>query len=207
MKPNLVRHPDSTDEAPRFGCQIAEEVAHELIELFDGCYVEGRMEPWGSIRRKKGTVKDVELGYMPIMVDAYDEVFTDMVIGQNSLFRKRADELVQLGILTKRLNKHGNVCSWGQQNLMAIYRGIPIDFFGVLKPEAWGVQKLIRTGPEEYTRGFVTPRDKGGTVLLAGMHVREGCLWRFGDVVPCYEEEDFYNAVKRPYAAPEVRFG
>jgi DNA polymerase/3'-5' exonuclease PolX len=172
--------------------ELALDVADELLAILMP-YCE-RIEIAGSIRRKKTTVKDIELVYIPKME------------GSNNALLLELDALVFTGVIEKRLNhERGTPEAWGPKHQRALYKGVPIDLFGVPDPDCWGVIFAIRTGPAEYSQQLVTRRESGGRFLLPGMKVEDGTLWDDGKPVPCPEETDFFNYVGKPYVNPEDR--
>ena len=78
-----------------------------------------------------------------------------------------------------------------------------LDLF-IVRPETWGVQFAIRTGPADFSHRFVTNKSLGG-LLPNEMTVRDGLLWRAGVVVPTLEEVDFFTAIGLDWIEPEDR--
>ena len=82
--------------------------------------------------------------------------------------------------------------------------GIKIDIF-IVKKDNWGVQKVIRTGPAGYSKRMMeTARAKAHKIADGGYlfkYIKEGQWER----IPCYSENEFYEALKMNYTKPKFR--
>lgn len=190
-----------------------EQLANELVPLlWPACE---RLVVAGSIRRRERIAGDIELVALPVRVRGHDPETTDLLHELLIEWRKR-------GLVEDRLDRNGRA-SFGVKAKRLLYRGAPLDIYAVREP-CWGVQLALRTGPAEYSRSLVTPRRIGG-LLPDEMLVRDGWLWRSEDrralpidkagrariktsdlvSIPCFEEADFFRALKLPHIAPEQR--
>lgn len=180
------------------------DVAEDLRDLLDPFVVQ--FEIAGSIRRKSGDVKDIEIVAVPRM----DSVVVDLFGGTSdtNMLDQHCDQLRARAVLTDRLDKNGRP-AWGTKYKRTMYQGIPVDLFSVLPPAQWGVIMAIRTGPWLFSQSLVTQKIKGG-LLPNEFFVRDGALWvkHWGDepsIIPTPTEEDFFAAIGMPYIAPEKR--
>lgn len=80
-----------------------------------------------------------------------------------------------------------------------------LDLF-IVRPETWGVQFAIRTGPAEFSHKFVTRRSLGGW-LPDHLKVDGGLLWdtRTETVIQTPEEQNFFEAIGMDWVEPEDR--
>jgi DNA polymerase/3'-5' exonuclease PolX len=190
----------SDQEAKTYPLQDAVPIAEKFLEfLTPHCH---RIVVAGSIRRRKPFVKDIEI----LMVSR-----PSSQADPNDLFEHRVarpavaialDELLKLGVITKRLSKIGNE-SWGPENKLAIHTksGMPVDFF--LVPERnWWNALVVRTGP------------KNSNKSIAAEALRRGWQWHaYGDGFTRGENEKFvvrqerdaFDHVGLPYLPPEKR--
>lgn len=166
-----------------------------------------KIEILGSIRRRRVDVGDIEIMTMPKIVPADHDLFGDVSREKNLHF----DFILQnIGLrFDHRPDKRGqNACGERYQRL--VYFGeeeFPLDIFCVLPPAQWGLQKIIRTGPADYSKRLVTPRNKGGTRLPHGFTVEGGAIRDpRGQVVQTPEEKDVYNFLGIHFVEPEDRY-
>lgn len=192
---------DTKHRIPRLQASL---VAHELIELLsDACQ---RIEIAGSIRRGKPEVSDIELVTIPRIEVTRTDLFGNTVETRN-LLDGRCTEMKSSGLLTNRLGKDGRG-AWGSKYKRAMYEGVAVDLFSAAHGN-FGLIFAIRTGPAEFTRNFVTQRNKGG-VLPNDLYVSEGQLFRHiwgehPELIPTPTEESFFAAIGMPWIAPEDR--
>jgi DNA polymerase/3'-5' exonuclease PolX len=103
----------------------------------------------GSLRRRKAEVGDVEVLYIPKIIEIADpEDFFGQKIKANAV-DLILSALASEGLIGKRLNKDGHT-TWGDRNKLAVHgqSGIPIDFFSAT-PENWWNLLVCRTGGAE----------------------------------------------------------
>jgi len=153
-----------------------------------------RIEIAGSIRRKKLLVGDIEMVAIPKLAVSND------LFGNpskpHSLLDDAVADLIPRGA---RLLKNGE-----RYKQIALPEGVNLDLFIVLPPAQWGVIFLIRTGPAAFSRWVVTPRKHGGA-LPSNCRVKDGAVWRNGEIIPMPEEEEFFRLLGLPAIAPEHR--
>jgi DNA polymerase/3'-5' exonuclease PolX len=170
--------------------------------LSPGCE---RIEIAGSIRRGRPDVGDIELVAVPRVSPVYG-LLGDEPIGEfNGLLEVR-DGLIADGTLAP----HPTDPKMGPRysKLMHPASGLQVDLFSA-RPETFGLILLIRTGPADYSRRFVTD------IRRIGWHVANGELHRGGlgcgtyvcEVVPTPEERDVYAAIGHPWVPPVARDG
>lgn len=191
----------SDQEEPKtYPLQDAVPIAEKFVEyLTPHCH---RIVVAGSIRRRKPFVKDIEI----LMVSKKGSQADPNDLFDRQIARPAAaialDELLKLGVITKRLSKIGNE-SWGPENKLAVHAksGIPIDFF--LVPERnWWNALVVRTGPAKSNKA------------IASAALARGWKWHaYGDGFDRGEHEKFvvkqerdaFDHVGLPYLPPEKR--
>ncbi len=173
-------------------------VAAELIEaLADACE---RIEVAGSLRRGRPDVGDIELVAMPKSHAETPGLFDDGGAEVCDL-RNAVGRLITAGTVERLMGGARYV------KLRHVASGIQVDLFMVRAPASWGVLYLLRTGPADYSRQFVTD------IRWSGLHVRDGAVHRgrhgcgesICEVLPTPEEADVYAAAGWPFVAPEMR--
>lgn len=183
----------------------ARVLAEELLALLKPACA--RIEIAGSIRRGSPDVGDIELVCIPL-VSRYEQsagdLFGSTITYSVDLLAQRCDELVRDGVLSHRLNVNGQQ-AWGDDNKLAVYKGFAADIFTAM-PETWGVTMAIRTGPAEFSKRLVTPRQHQG---LCPSHLRfhgwRVCHRKSGEPMETREEADVFAVLGMPYLAPEAR--
>ena len=189
-------------------------IAESLLEAWrPACE---RIEIAGSIRRGKPDPHDIEIVAIPrreVLV-AKRDMFADSEVATSE--RNLLDELLAGwkagGRLRDRPDKNGRG-AWGPRLKRALYqttisqlnRNVGIDIFSVLPPAQWGVIFAIRTGPADFSKELVTSRLEGG-FMPVGMQVKDGQLWRNGDIiVDTPEEDDLFRELALPCWPPADR--
>ena len=184
-------------------------VAERLLEAWaPACE---RVEIAGSVRRGKPDPHDIEIVAMPKLETtvAKRDMFADTRVTMAE--RNLLDELLATwkadGRLRDRPDKNGRG-AWGPKFKRAtLADGLAIDIFscGPGLGSQWGVIFAIRTGPAEFSHALVTSR-LGGGFMPVGMKVKDGQLWRNGDIiVETPEEDDFFRALELPCWPPAER--
>lgn len=173
----------------------ARRLALELAEILRPA-VE-RIEIAGSIRRERPTVGDIELVAVPRLEPVRD-MFGEPTGSRNALDDLAADLLARGTISLRYAAGPLPTSAWGARYKKFVYRDVKVDLFSVLPPAQFGVLLVIRTGPAEFSRRFVTERRKGG-MLPEWAIVREGAIWRrvgdrpAGQPMEMAEEEDAFR--------------
>lgn len=187
----------------------AEAVAQDLYwQLEPACE---RLQIAGSIRRKKGDVKDIEIVAIPIIqrhqrLNMFGELIAEY-------FESEIDALVRSsGLddwgLDPELKRDGSK----YKRLQHLNSGICCDLF--LTTEAgWGGALAIRTGPGDFSKALVT------LALRQNKHVADGYLIHGHPkspggcpkgpdcplIIPTGSEAEFFSALGLPWIEPEYR--
>ena len=179
---------------------LAKHFAGELIAgLNESCL---RIEVAGSVRREKPEVKDLELGCIPKPGAPRPE------FGQKpfpSWLEHGLHALQEAEVLGSRIKDGPKY-----KQIIINTGGMAGDLFKldlfIVRPETWGVQFAIRTGPAEFSHKLVTRQDWGG-LLPNNMKVEDGCLWNvvLGYAIPTPEERDFFDALGLEWLEPKAR--
>ena len=174
-------------------------IAEEIKSLLEpGCE---RIEIAGSLRRRRGTVKDIEIVAEPIL----DE--------QRDLFQHVAGYRSRLSPILLRLIEERFLAPAGKdgeryKRFRVLGEIDPkLDLFIVRPPAQWGVIFAIRTGPAEFSRRLVTPRKHGG-LLPAHLRVKDGAVRRRGNLAQIIEtptEEALFRFLEIDWIPPEER--
>lgn len=189
----LDRHPLTVAEGAALALRALLAPACERIEIA------------GSIRRRRETVKDIEL----VAVPRIEEAATADLWGTPGTVDRLMERLLGMaadGLLVPRdvivcraAGTKATQRRLGQAYQALAFRGIPVDLFIVRPPAEWGVLFAIRTGPGDWNERIVTDcqrffrRVQGGQVL------------HMGQPIPCPEEADFFRAVGQPWVEPADR--
>lgn len=187
--------------AVRLPYEEARGIAHEMVRLLEPACKSVKIA--GSIRRAKLDIGDIDLVIEPLLIPT-----PDLFGGEDgppvNAFNDLCDEMVELGIWAKRLDKNGRQC-WGSDLKRAVYRGLSVDLQTVSDHDTWGMWFLIRTGPAAWNKRIVTPQRKGG-LLPAGCEFRDGFqLWRWGERIPTPTERSVFEALGIDFLNPWER--
>ena len=128
----------------KFPRAAALAVAKELCDVLKP--VATRLIVAGSLRRRKAEVGDVEILFVPRLVEVADGLFDKKT---ESVTDHTLDFLIGQGVLARRKNVNGSEM-WGPKNKLAVHvaSGIPVDFFAATE-ESWFNYLVCRTGPGE----------------------------------------------------------
>lgn len=186
--------------ADRVPLARASDIADGL-RLLMSSYCE-RVEVAGSVRRRRETVKDIEIVAVPLI----EEVPGGDLWGNPERADRLSEWLLRVaadGLLVPRdVEVHRADGSVEHQRRVGrayqtlAFEGVPVDLFVVHPPADWGVIYALRTGPGDWNTRIVTDcqrwfrRVEGGRVLHLGQHV------------PCPEEADFFRAVGQGWVEP-----
>ena len=131
----------------RYERATALAVARELCAALKP--VTDRLLVAGSLRRRKGTVGDVEILFVPRFEDRPDPGDLFGKPAHMNLAALTLEEWLATGRLSKRLNANGG-SMWGEQNRLAVHvvSGIPVDFFQARAANWWNLV-VCRTGSAE----------------------------------------------------------
>jgi DNA polymerase (family 10) len=153
----------------------------------------------GSLRRRKETVKDIEILFVPKTITVPDP--NDMFGGRISAPATDAAiaALLETRIIAKRPNVKGNF-TWGPENKLAVHidTGIAVDFFATDEDRFWNAL-FVRTGPADLNKE------------VASRALARGWNWHaYGDGFTrgtrehkkVRSERDVFNHVELPYQEP-----
>jgi len=147
------------------------KVAESLVEhLRPVCT---RIEIKGSLSRLKPEVGDIEILAAPDLAPvprARLEFGKPIPRSYNTALDKLVDEMRKDGAIL--LQADGD----RYKKLWLNYAGIQVDLFINIQPSQWGVQSVIRTGPEDFSHWVVTDRKHGGA-LPNGYFVKHQVVW------------------------------
>lgn len=190
----------ATSVEKRIPLADAIEMANRAADLFTG--VVDRLQIAGSIRRGKRDVGDIEL----VVATSDDRI--DLL----------CDRLCLRGVVSKRLNKAGDIIAWGDKAHYGVktrykamlFEEFPLDLFIVRPDRSWGATLLIRTGPGDANEVLVTQqgkRNRNGDngILPVNMRFKGGLIYRDGIALDTPEEIDVFREVGLPYIQPEDR--
>lgn len=151
-----------------------------------------RIEIAGSVRRGKAEVHDIDLVVTPRFEQVGGDLFGPRLV--NML-------LVALngGLLGGRKVKGGE-----RYWQIAMPEGINLELYMIFPPKQWGILYTIRTGPGDFAKWIVTPRQKSGA-LPSNCRVSDGQLYRGEEDIPMPEEMDFLNFLGLGWIEPGKR--
>lgn len=165
----------------RIPLEEAECVASELVSrLQDACH---RIEVVGSVRRRKPSVGDIEILYIP------REGLPDPT-------ETRIMKLITKGILEVR-------GGYGEWNKLMVHpaSGIKVDLFKTTRGR-WPVSLAVRTGPRESNIAVATAAKRKGWKFHS---YGTGFTDQWGREVACHSEREVFELVGLEYKSPEKR--
>ena len=201
---------DSDDLEVGMKCEYALSVANDLIErLRPTCE---RIEVAGSIRRGKAEVKDIELVAIP---DPTPPPMPKANFGEKprAIHKTKLDALLFEMMLEGWMRPLKGGPKYKQIALCpkGLVMPIKLDLFLVTPPAQWGVQMVIRTGPNKPNNNFsqwmVTQKCKGGA-LPDEYHVVDGCVRMIAQedyFISMPEEIQFFNFCGLDWIEPKDR--
>jgi DNA polymerase/3'-5' exonuclease PolX len=152
----------------------------------------------GSIRRRKGMVKDIEILAIPRTVDSNQE----NLFGASTVTSHRDPGFIRVFthapyqdvIILKGHPEHSKYI-----RLQLIPEKIVLDLF-LATQKNWGYLLAVRTGPAEYSHKVLANR-----WVKMGYHGESGMLTRGGQPVDVPDEDTLYDLLKMEYVEPENR--
>jgi DNA polymerase/3'-5' exonuclease PolX len=176
--------------------QTANEVAREVIgALWPECE---KVEIAGSVRRRKLAPKDIEIVFIPKMVERPVDMFntergpaTDMVV----------DRLVEQKVLIWDMDVKRNGPRY--KRLIHVAQKVVIELFAA-QADNWGLILALRTGPGDFNQMMVSHPWQGGAMPM-DMMMQDGYLWRRGEKLASRTEEEFFAQIGLPCWSPEMR--
>jgi DNA polymerase/3'-5' exonuclease PolX len=181
----------------------AKHIANELVTgLRDACQ---RIEIAGSVRRAKAEVKDLELVCIPLPGAPRPEFGQKPFVSWLGQALHNLEQANYLGTRIKDGEKYKQIIINTKSLGFITTELFKLDLF-IVRPETWGVQFAIRTGPAEFSHKLVTRQEWGG-LLPDHMKVEDGLLWdtQTRQVIPTLEEQDFFAALGLEWLEPKAR--
>jgi DNA polymerase/3'-5' exonuclease PolX len=191
-----------------YAAHWADQIVEELTP-----YCE-RLVIAGSIRRRKTTVKDIEILAVPKAADGQEDMFGKVRADVDDLLTGylRAETAKDPFTQTQwalRPNVNGHT-TFGRQNKLLSWscmppirpriRGdMPVDVFSVTA-ENWGMALFVRTGPADWNVKAMTRFRELG---MRG-HAYGG-VSRDGEEIACPEEADVFRLLGWDYVEPRAR--
>jgi len=181
----------------RFERAVAMAVAAELCrELKPFC---ARLIVAGSLRRRKETVGDVEILFVPCFKEVADGLFETKQENQAEI---AIDRLLRMGVLSKRIGAAGST-SWGDKNKLAVHERskVPVDLFAATEAN-WFNYLVCRTGGAESNVEVATAAQKKGWKWNP---YGEGFTNEQGRIVPVTSEQDVFRLAGLTWKEPWER--
>lgn len=176
------------------GMAVGTKLLEELGPHCERCIVAG------SLRREKAEVSDVEILYIPDIMQVPAGLFDTEPFNAADA---HLIQLVSLGVLRPRPNVNGQT-SWGKKNKLAVHveSGIPVDLFSTTV-ENWWVSLVVRTGSKETCLALTTGAHRLNRELVAyGAGTRDR---RTGLVTPARSEQEVFALCGVPYVSVKDR--
>lgn len=173
-------------------------VAEPLLNIIQRAPGVIQAEIVGSLRREKRNVGDIEILVEAAVINQHD-LFGNLVASYPATESINFWELLAYEAAVKVGERYK------QYRINTDYGMIKLDLFFCFPPAQWGVLKVIRTGPSEFSRDVVTRVEYGG-YLQPGYYVTGGHLEKVGEgVIDTPEEKDFFKYLTIPWVAPQDR--
>lgn len=149
----------------------AMELAERLVEYFRPAATQ--IEVVGSVRRWKPDVHDIELLIAPDLTPL-PRPRAEFGKPAPKYFKLMIDYLVaaMVGRNEALLQANGD----RYKKLWMLECEVQLDLFICFSPSEYGVSKVIRTGPKDFSQYCVTNREKGGC-LPNGYFVKHQVVW------------------------------
>ncbi len=181
------------------------ELATEYVEWLRDCCL--RIEIVGSVKRgDKEDVHDIEIMLIAVPSAPRPE-FGQKVVHKNKL-EQRLAQLVREGILREARKK----ANGDRLKRFAIVEHSSIEDFClelfIVRPETWGIQNVIRTGPSEFSRLFVTNKAQRGLLPDNYQYIKGETVIvhrSSGAPIPLPEERDAIALLGLGWIAPADR--
>lgn len=185
---------------------LAKSIADYLAgELREHC-LPGYCQIAGGLRREKADVHDIEIVCIPVPDMPRPE------FGQKRIFASFLD------LALYRLECAGRLGRREKDGPKYKKIAIDLDSFGIrtadrffldlfiVRPETWGIQFTLRTGPDVFSRKCVTPRKNKGFLPDNCEYIRgETRIERAGETVLLPNEEDFLDLLGLGWIEPRDR--
>ena len=167
-----------------------ERIANGLVaRLKPACH---RIEIAGSIRRKKAMIGDIELIAVPILhTNLFDEPLETSQV--DDLLASWPIAFIRNGPKQKSFTFEGTTGG-----------SYKVDLFLQPNPATWGVNMMIRTGDEDFSKKMVIPKWQGG-YMPDQYKVDKARVWENGVALSTPNEIDVFRLWDMAYIVPEHR--
>jgi DNA polymerase/3'-5' exonuclease PolX len=171
---------------------IVKDIADQLIEKFNEKNAVTRIEIAGSLRRREQEVGDIELIAIPRPVvnlfgEATGATYVDITLQEWGVeLRKNGKKYKQFEFATAQGH-------WYQ-----------VDLFLQPDPATWGVNMLLRTGPDDFSARMVTPRSKRG-FMPDSLRVQGARVWRGSELLNTPDEQALFDLWEMGFVEPQKR--
>jgi DNA polymerase/3'-5' exonuclease PolX len=149
-----------------------------------------QIEIAGSLRRRKPSIKDIDL-----VAEPHRTLRVDM-FGETIGFQLPLDEIVPtFGQRSKNGPRYKQIKLTG---------GLHLELYLVLPPAQWGYIFTLRTGPSEFGHWLVTPRNRGGA-LPSHLTARDGGIYEGETLLETPTEASLFELLRLRWCEPEQR--
>lgn len=174
-----------------------------------------RIDIAGSITRREPEVKDADFVLIPKM-HAVEDMFHHPTGETWSEVDEQLGMMLAEGILKFCKDRHDNdIDGPKHKKLQLLHHDLVIELWIVTPPAQFGVIKLLRTGPADFSHQVVTKRNRMTDVLSDGRRVpgllpsvctmNQGRVLINGNPVDMPEEIDFFRLMEIAWIPPESR--
>jgi len=157
----------------------AEKIALDFVARTKGLYSKYLLA--GSIRRREPIVHDIDIAVVPKG-------------GNFGLWKAK---------MSKRVKEiGGQVVTFGEVISNFRYRGVQVNLFLCLNPDAWGVTQMWATGPKGHTIGMTfKAKARGFLINSKGLWTRD----EHPRLIKTRTEEEVANLLGWKFKPPEAR--
>lgn len=174
-----------------------------------------RIDIAGSITRREPVVKDADIILIP-KVESVNDMFGQPTGETWSYVDEQLGEMWTSGIFVYAKDRHGNdIDGPKHKKLNLCHYDLVIELWIVTPPAQWGVIKMLRTGPADWSHQVVTKRNQMTGTLSDGRRVpgllpsnctmSQGQVFQNGVLIPMPEEIDFFRFIDLAWIPPESR--
>lgn len=170
------------------------DIADQLVDKLVQRNAVTRIEIAGSLRRREDEIGDIEIVAMPKPVvdlfgDPTGKTYVDLALQEWGVV------LVKNGQKYKQFEFATAQGHWYQ-----------VDMFLQPDPATWGVNMMIRTGPDSFSKKMVTPKWQNGYMPNEYM-VDKARVWNrySGECLETPEEKDIFRLWKMDFVPPQNR--
>lgn len=163
----------------------AVELAIEYMRWVEDCCL--RVEVVGSVKRgDKEDVHDIELLLIA------DTKTPKVQFGQKVIYKTKLDQRLSQFVDEGLLRPARHKANGDKLKRYAVVEHSDVeDFcieFWIVRPETWGIQNVIRTGPGDFSKRFVTNKEMGGLLPNTLQYIKGEWLWIRRNYVPGFNQ-------------------